>query len=284
MGFDGWLEVGRMEELARRDTPVHRLDARAKTVTTLLFIAVVMSFPRYDVSALTPFFLYPVTLMLLGQIPAGGLLRKLLAAAPFAVAVGIFNPFFDPRTVLTIGPVPVSGGWLSFASIMTRFVLTVGAVLVLVACTGMHRLCEGLVRLGVPRLFAMQLLFLHRYLFIVADEGGRMLRGIELRSGERKALRFRVYASLVGHLLLRSMARAERVHQAMLARGFDGRPRSLVGGPRPPGATGTGARPEVGHHLYWPDLLFVCGWAVFFAAARTWNLAAAFGGLLTRGI
>jgi cobalt/nickel transport system permease protein len=266
MGFDGWLEVSHMDELARRDTPVHRVDARAKALTTVFFIAVVMSFPRYELSALTPFFLYPAAFVFLGEIPPGILFRKMLAAAPFAVAVGLFNPFFDRTPVLGFGAFSVSGGWLSFASILMRFVLTAGAALALVACTGMHRLCEGLVRLGVPRLFAVQLLFLYRYLFIVADEAGRVLRGIELRAGGRRALRFRVYASLVGHLLLRAMARAERVYRAMQARGFDGRVR--VSRPMP---------------LRWRDPLFVCGWAVFFAVARTWNLAGLLGGVLTGG-
>lgn len=254
-----------MDELARWDTPVHRIDARVKLLTTLIFSAAVISFPRHELSALTPFFLYPAALVCVGQIPPGILFRKMLTVAPFAVAVGLFNPLFDQRPVLSCGAVVISGGWLSFASILMRFALTVGAALALIACTGLHRLCEGLVRLGVPRLFAVQLLFLYRYLFIVADEAGRMLRGMDVRAGGgRRALRFRVYASLVGHLLLRAMARAERVYRAMQARGFDGR--IQVSRPAP---------------LRGADLFFVCGWSAFFAVARTWNLAAALGGLLT---
>ena len=46
MAVERWLDVARMDELARQDTPVHRIDARAQTVTTLLFIGVVMSFAR----------------------------------------------------------------------------------------------------------------------------------------------------------------------------------------------------------------------------------------------
>ncbi len=266
MGLETWIEVSRMDELGRQDTPVHRLDARVKTVTTLLFIVFVMSFSRDEVSALTPFFLYPVTLMFLGQIPPRSLFRKLLVAAPFAVAVGIFNPLLDHRTVAVIGATPVSGGWFSFASIMLRFVLTVSAALVLVACTGMHRLCAGLERMGVPRVFAVQLLFLYRYLFIIADEGSRMLRSIELRSTGTKKVRFRVYVSLVGHLLLRSMARADRVYRSMLARGFDGQVRVLRPAP-----------------LRWADPAFLFGWTAFFVVARTWNLADMLGGLFMKG-
>jgi cobalt/nickel transport system permease protein len=161
-----WIEIGRMDDLGRMDTPVHRLDARAKALVTLAFVVAVVSFPRREFSALTPFLLYPVALISLGRIPASHIARKILVAAPFALAIGIFNPLMDRQPVALVGPFAITGGWLSFASIMLRFVLTVGAALALVACTGMYRLGAGLERLGVPSLFVVQVLFLYRYLFV----------------------------------------------------------------------------------------------------------------------
>jgi cobalt/nickel transport system permease protein len=264
MGAANWIEIGRMDELGRLDTPAHRLDARAKAVVTLAFIVIVMSFPRYELSALTPFIIYPVALLTVGRIPLRHISKKILIAAPFALVVGMFNPFLDREPVASLGPLMISGGWVSFASIMFRFVLTVGAALSLVACTGMHRLGAGLKQLGVPRVFVMQLLFLYRYLFVAADEALKMKRGVELRSGGARSLRLRVYGSLVGHLLLRSMDRAERVYRAMVARGFDGEVR-----PMHPSSF----RPT--------DGLFIAGCLAFFLAARTRNLANGLGLLLT---
>lgn len=266
MGLGEWIEVGRMDELGRQDTSAHRIDARAKVVTTILFIMVVMSFSRYDVSALTPFFLYPLALMSLGRIPAGFLFRKILVAAPVAVVIGMFNPFFDRDPVALIGSFTISGGWISFASILLRFVLTVSAALVLVACTGMNRLCAGLERMGLPRVFAVQLLFLYRYLFVVVAEGARMLRSMELRSAGAGSIGLRVYGSLVGHLLVRSMARADRIYRAMVARGFDGQIRILHES-----------------RLRWADAAFVFGWTAFFVMARIWNLADLLGSLFMGG-
>ena len=259
-----WLDIGRMDELGRLDTPVHRLDARAKALVTAAFIGVVMSFPRYDVSALTPFFLYPLALLTLGRIPTRAILTKVLVAAPFALAIGVFNPLLDRQPVAAIGPFVLTGGWLSFTSIMLRFALTIGAALALIACTGMYRLGAGLERLGCPRVFVVQLLFLYRYLFVVAAEGGRMMRSVAIRSTGAKPLRLRVYGSLVGQLLLRAMDRAERVYRAMVARGFDGEVRVL--------------RPTRWRATEWA---FVCGWLAFFATARAWNLARVLGRLAT---
>jgi cobalt/nickel transport system permease protein len=265
MGIANWVEIGRMDELGRMESPVHRIDARAKAVVTLAFIAVVMSFPRYAVSALTPLLFFPVALAALGRIPARHILKKILVAAPFALVIGFFNPIMDRQPVVVLCSLSVTGGWVSFASILFRFVLTVGAALVLVACTGMNRLGAGLGQLGVPRVFVVQLLFLYRYLFVVADEGGKMARSVELRSDGKRALRLRVYGSLIGNLLLRSMDRAERVYRAMIARGFDGEIRVLQQS-----------------SFRGSDWGFVCGWLAFFMTVRAWNLADGLGLLFTR--
>jgi cobalt/nickel transport system permease protein len=256
-----------MDERAGMDSPVHRLDARAKALVTLVFIVTVMSFGRYELSALAPFALYPVALGAAARIPARDVLRKLLVAAPFAVAVGLLNPVFDRAPVMLAGRLTVSAGWVSFASILARAALTVSAALVLVACTGMNRLGAGLRHLGVPRLFVVQLLFLYRYLFVVADEALTLRRGMELRLAGARAPGLGAYAGMTGTLLLRSIDRAERIYRAMLARGFDGEVRVL----RP---TRFGAA----------DWAFLAGWTAYFAAARGWNLSAGLGRLLTGGL
>jgi cobalt/nickel transport system permease protein len=256
MGITKKIEMGRMDELGRMDSPVHRLDARALALATLAFIAFVVSFPLYEVSALTPFLLFPVVLIAVSRIPARHILKKILIAAPFALVIGIFNPFLDHEPMASIGSFTVTGGWLSFTSIMLRFLLTVGAALVLIACTGMNRF---------PRVFVVQLLFLYRYLFVISDEGGKMFRSVELRSEKGRHLPLRIYGSLVGTLLNRSMDRAERVYRAMVARGFDGDIHVL--------------HPS---RFRWTDGAFILSWLTFFIVARTWNLAEGMGIVLTR--
>lgn len=262
--FGHYIEVGLMDELGRLDTPLHRLDARTKIITTVAFIVAVMSFPRYEVSALMPLFVFPFVLMASGNIPAGYIFKKVAIAAPFALFVGLFNPLFDQHTVLTVGSRAISGGWLSFTSIMVRFALTVSAALILVACTGIHRLCAGLEQMGVPRLFAVQLLFLYRYLFVIGEEGLRMIRSVQMRSVGTTSLRLHIYGSLTGHLLLRSMDRAQRIYRAMVSRGFNGQVQVLH-------------RTVPG----WRDAVFVIGWIAFFIVVRNWNLADGLGRWLT---
>lgn len=246
-----------MEELARLDSPIHLLDARAQIVVTIAFVVTVMSFPRYEVSVLMPLFVYPVVLVAMANLPLAPLLRKLAVAAPFALFVGIFNPLLDQRGVVLAGGGVIAGGWLSLASILARFMLTVGAALVLVSCTGIHRLCTGLERMGMPPVFATQLMFLYRYFFVIGDEGMKMRRSMIIRSaGGRQAMGLRLYGHLIGTLLIRAVDRAQRIYQAMVARGFEGTIRMV--------------HPD---EWGWRETGFVAGWLAYFVVARIWNLA-----------
>lgn len=187
--------LSRLDELARAATPVHRLDPRAKVLATLVYLVCVASFDRYEVLGLLPFVFYPVALAAAGGLPAGLLARRLAVVAPFALIVGAFNPLLDREVVAHVGPLAVTAGWVSYASIVLRFLLTAGVALVLVGVTGFTGVCLALSRLGLPRVFVTQLLLLYRYLFVLAGEGQRIYQAMACRgfSGEvvpRQRLRF----------------------------------------------------------------------------------------------
>ena len=217
-----FLDISYLDSLSCQQSTIHRLDPRAKVIATAFFIVSVVSFDKYEITGLIPFFLYPIVLIAMGDLPLVYLLKKILIAAPFAVFIGMFNPLIDRAILINLGPVGISGGWVSFASIMLRFVLTVGAVLALIASTGFASICMSLEKMGAPNSFAVQLLFLYRYIFVLVDEASRLVRARALRSFEGRGMGFNVFTSMIGQLLLRAMDRAQRIHLAMRCRGFDG--------------------------------------------------------------
>jgi cobalt/nickel transport system permease protein len=256
------LNIGYLETLSYRQTPLSRLDPRVKLLTTLAFITAVVSFGKYDITGLLPFIIYPVALIAVGNLPPGYLARKILLAAPFAFFIGIFNPLLDRTILVHLGPLALSGGWVSFASIMLRFTLTVSAALILIAGTGLNAVCLALDQLGAPRSFVMQLLFLYRYIFVLTDEALRLVRARALRSFQGRGLGLKVFSYMIGQLLLRTLARARRIHLAMLSRGFEGRIHLL--------------RPL---HLRLQDVAFLLGWSALFILMRWYNIPHLLGGL-----
>ncbi len=226
--FDSeYFNLGYLDTLSYRDTAIHRLDPRAKLLATLLFIVTVVSFPKYEIAGLLPFFLFPVLLFALADIPVRFIMKKVLLVSSFAFFIGIFNPAIDRRIVSSFFGVPVSGGWISFLSIMMKFLLTITSALLLIATTSFPGICHALQKLGMPEVFVSQLLFLYRYLFVLTEETMRLVRARDMRSFGKKGTGMRSFAHLIGTLFLRTVERAERIYQAMLSRGFSGRLHSV---------------------------------------------------------
>ncbi len=257
------FDIGYMDTLSAGDSLLHRLDPRAKLITTLMFIVAVVSFDKYSLAAMTPFFIYPIVLISLGGLPVGYLLKKILMVSPFAILVGIFNPLMDREILIQIGSIGISGGWVSFISIIFRFILTVTAALILVSLTGFNAVCDSLMKFGVPRPFVIQLLFFYRYMFVLADEAERMVRARSLRAFNSGAVGFRTFISLAGHLLLRTLDRAERIYRAMCCRGFDGHIRII--------------RPM---KISYQEILFTFGWTLLFVFLRCFNVPLKLGTLI----
>jgi cobalt/nickel transport system permease protein len=258
------LDFKRLDLLAAGDTPLHRLDARAKVLVVLVFVLCVVSFDKYELSAMLPFFIFPFVMAARGNLPPGYLIRKIGVVIPFAFVVGAFNPFFDRTILLHIGSIGISGGWISCFSIIVRALLTVGTALILVGVTGFADICRALERLGMPQAFAVQLLFLYRYIFVLIEEVARASRAREVRSFGNKGKGIVPYGNIIGHLLLRTWQRAERIHMAMLARGFTGEFRTTTRG-------SFGAR----------ELLFTAGWAALLLVLRLVNLPLLLGTFVT---
>ena len=153
---------------------------------------------------------------------------------------------------------------VSYVSIIARFLLTTSAALLLVATTGMNGVCAGIERLGAPDVFSTQLLLLYRYIFVLAEEAMRLSRARALRAVGRRGMGVGVYGSILGHLLLRAVARAQRVYEAMRCRGFDGRVRIR---------RTLRMRPS--------DWVFVFAWSSAFVIFRVFDVPVLIGELLT---
>lgn len=118
-----------------------------------------------------------------------------------------------------------------------RITLKANAILLvfiaLVATMPVATLGHALHRLAVPDKLVHLLLFTYRYIHVMEKEYKRLHNAAVIRGFRPRTDRhtYKTYAYLVGMLLVRSLARAERVYDAMLCRGFQGG--STVSAPLP---------------------------------------------------
>ncbi len=171
-------------------------------------------------------------LALLGRVPPGWLLRRL---APVALVLALLA---GPLPLLLTKTPPLwEWGWLRVslpgvdlaATILLRGLALCALALILVATTPLHVLFQAAHSLRVPGLLIQLSLLTLRYVSLLATEFRRLRRAALVR-GFRMGANWHTYrtlGNLAGTLLVRGQERAQRVHQAMRARGFDGTFRSL---------------------------------------------------------
>jgi cobalt/nickel transport system permease protein len=153
-----------IDRFAMGDSPVHRLDARAKLLAVLGYTVVLISFRRDAVAGLAPLAVLPLTLLWFARVPVWFAVRRVLILSPFILMLVLMSPFYDraPQAV-TLGPwhYTVSGGWLTAADVSIKFALGVMALTALMCSTRFALLLEALQRLGLPQVVVMQLGFLY---------------------------------------------------------------------------------------------------------------------------
>jgi cobalt/nickel transport system permease protein len=205
----------------RREGPLHRLDARAKLLATVAFVVSVVATPvgAWQILAAEGLALAFV-LGLSGARPADLLGRwlGLLALVGFlAVMVAMAHP---ERARLGLAAVSLA--------IVARNSLALLAVLVLASVTPLLKLLTALRRLGMPPVLVATLQFMCRYMYVLTDELDRMSKARRARTFRRSGrLDWGLLTGLIGVLFLRALERGERVHAAMVARGWDGTLRAL---------------------------------------------------------
>ncbi|MBC7958845.1 MAG: cobalt ECF transporter T component CbiQ, partial [Vallitaleaceae bacterium] len=211
-----------LDELGEQQTLIHKIHPLAKLITTLVFLVSVVSFGKYEISGLLPLLFFIVLMMSLSDTPVLPTIKRMLLAMPLIIGIGLFNPLLDHEPMVFLGNLTISGGWVSFISLMIKGMLTVSAAIVLIATTGMNQIAIALRMLKVPKLFVVQLLLTYRYITILIEEIGRTSLAYSLRSTSVKGVRFKDWGSLLGQLLNRTLDRASRIYTSMCCRGFEG--------------------------------------------------------------
>ena len=211
-----------MDELAERDSYVHRLPPIAKLIVTICYIALTVSFDKYDITGLAVMVAYPLIMFAVSGISIESCFYKLRIILPIVALVGVFNPIFDREVYATIGGVTFSCGVISMITLLMKGVFSLMASFILISTTKIDHLCCALRRVGMPGTLATLFLLTYRYITLMMTELSTMTTAYSLRAPGQKGIHVSAWGSFIGQLFLRSMDRAEEVFSGMQLRGFDG--------------------------------------------------------------
>lgn len=202
------------------DGPLDRLDPRTKLLAAFLFVALVVFTPVHWWWALAIESAALASAVWASRLLVSELFRRWLGFAPLVAFLAVMVAMGHPgRSSMGLGAIA--------GVIVYKNSLAFVAILVLGGVTPFPRLLDGMRRLGTPRVLVATLHFMYRYIHVLLDELGRMVQARRSRSFRRSGLDWGILTGLIGVLFLRAMERGERVHAAMVARGWDGTIRTL---------------------------------------------------------
>jgi cobalt/nickel transport system permease protein len=212
-----------LERYRQTDGPLHRLSAKAKLVCTLAFVVAVVATALWAWQILAAEALLLAFAVGVSGIPPAELFKRWLA---FLLLVGFLTLVVAPHHVEqpALGTAGVVLGLIAKNSLAFVSVLTLSGV------TPFPKLLAALRELRIPTVLVATLHFMYRYVHVLLEELDRMAKARRSRSYRRSGLLdWGLLTSLISVLFLRAFERGERVHAAMVARGWDGDPRVLEG-------------------------------------------------------
>jgi cobalt/nickel transport system permease protein len=205
------MSPDRLAPYSRGTTGCHRLSPTIKLSATLAFAAVVFQPTLEQWPMLVALFAGLIAMHAWADISAGFLARRVLGLWPFFGALGLGMVWSGP------------GGVERWLLVTARGTLLFLATLWLVNTTPFPILVGELRRWGVPRMFLEIVMLAWRYISVLLEELGTLRTARRARTLSRASTwdEWVGLARSLGMLLIRSLDRAERIHQAMQSRGGD---------------------------------------------------------------
>ena len=197
-----------MSPYEHRASAVHRLPALVKMAGAAAAVGAVVLPPR---GAVLPYAIVAAGLVVvaaLARVPARHLAWRLLALEPFVLGVAALS-LLQP------------GGGAVFMAMLVRSTVCLFAMVLLASTTRFTDLLAALWRLRVPSLLVTSLALMYRYLSLLVGETTRLQRARRSRTfGGGRAIAWRSSAAVAAHVFVRTSERAERIYDAMCARGW----------------------------------------------------------------
>ncbi|WP_248582639.1 cobalt ECF transporter T component CbiQ [Nocardioides sp. InS609-2] len=204
-------------------SPIHRAPAHLKLVGLVSFMLVVVATPRQSYPVFAGYLVALLVVIAVSRVPFGYLAKRMVIEVPFLL-FAVLVPFVSHGPKVEVLGVQVSEtGLLAALALVIKGSLGVLASLTLAATTEPDELLRGLQRLRMPGLIVAIMGFMVRYLDVVTGDLARMTTAMRSRGCDPRSPRhWPTLARSLGALFIRSYERGERVHLAMLSRGYDG--------------------------------------------------------------
>ena len=214
-----------LDQFAHTASPVTRMPPAGRIVGAMALALAAATLPPGAWPQLGMLVVLSLALFVLARVPLSVALVRLAWPLGFVLIASATLLIMVPGPALVpLGPLAITApGADRFATVMARAMVALLPAVLLVSTTSFPELLHGLRGLHLPRAVATALGLAYRFLYLTVDELERLQRAARSRNlGHGAARRRHLLVAVTAATLGRALARGERTHDAMLARGFAG--------------------------------------------------------------
>ncbi|GBF80293.1 cobalt ECF transporter T component CbiQ [Aphanothece sacrum] len=208
-------------------TPWHILASQTRLLCTLISVFAIALTPNGKWLSWIIYGIGLLILILISRVSFRQLLSKVMIEFAF-VGVVLLGTLFrrEGEVILSWGIIQITTtGVMILGSVTIKVILSLFALNILIITTSIPQIFQGLLILKIPPLLVAIMASMYRYIGVLIEEVTTMKRAAMSRNLmiNRGTIRY-VMGNGIGSLFIRTYDRGERIHQAMLARGYQGIP------------------------------------------------------------
>ena len=213
------------EFFATGDSFIHKIDPKIRILcASFLSVAAALSQSFY---ILPGYCAASIILIVMAGLSPAKVAQRLKTVLWFLLMIWVIVPLtFDGQVLYQYHFLKITKPGVELCSMITVKSITILLIFTaLIATMSIASLGKGLHQLYVPDKMVFLLLMSYRYIGVIEDEYKRLLRAAKFRgfTSGTNLHSYKTFAYLAGMLFVRASFRAQRVYQAMVCRGFNGK-------------------------------------------------------------
>ena len=217
---DAIYQVHFMDNKANSHTFLNKIHPLVKLLISIIYILLLTSINKYDLTTTLTMSLYLIAVSIIGDLSIKHCIKKLKPVLLLLIAIGIANPILDRNIITYIGVIPITTGMVSAITLLLKGAFAIISSYFLIITTGVENIGGALKKIHIPNILITIFMLIYRYIIVFLKEVQRLWIAYSLRAPKQKGINFKVWGSMIGSLMIRSIDKAQIVYEAMELRGF----------------------------------------------------------------
>jgi len=219
------MHLPEIDKFAHLKSPLHSWDPRVKIISISILILSIVLLQDLRVAFLG--LVLAIILVFVSKIPFSFVLVHLRWVLFFVLALFVVISLTVPGSLLVrLSFLSISREGVKLSLLISlRAISAALLIFPMIGTTRFNLTLKALQKIKIPDKLIQLLMFTYRYIFLFLDEEKRIFIGANSRGWVRKTnlSSLKTMGNLVGMLLVHSFERTERIRDAMLSRGYNGR-------------------------------------------------------------